>query len=80
MIISHSRKFIFIHIHKTAGESISEALRPYLSGRDLLLGTSLRGELNNAYYNFSTACRRTSVPPAEAQRGPEGADVVGDAT
>jgi hypothetical protein len=51
MIISHSRKFIFIHIHKTAGESISDALRPYLSGRDLLLGTSLRGELNNAYYN-----------------------------
>ena len=52
MIISHSRKFIFIHIHKTAGESISEALLPYLSGRDLILGTSLRGELNNAWYSF----------------------------
>lgn len=52
MIISHSHKFIFIHIHKTAGESISEALRPHLSGRDLLLGTSPRGELNNAYYSF----------------------------
>jgi hypothetical protein len=51
MIISHSRRFIFIHIHKTAGESISEALRPCLSGRDLLLGTSLRGELSNAYYS-----------------------------
>jgi hypothetical protein len=51
MIISHSRKFIFIHLHKTAGESVSEALRPYLSGRDLFLGPGLRGELNNAYYN-----------------------------
>lgn len=51
MIISHSRRFIFIHIHKTAGESISEALLPYLSRQDLLLGTTLRGELNNAYCN-----------------------------
>jgi hypothetical protein len=32
MIISHSRKFIFIHIHKTAGESISETLRPTFPG------------------------------------------------
>ena len=60
MIISHSRKFIFIHIHKTAGESISEALRPCLSGRDLLLGTSLRGELNNAYYNFRYSLQKHS--------------------
>ena len=60
MIISHSRKFIFIHIHKTAGKSISEALRPYLSGRDLLLGTSPRGELNNAYYNLKYRLQKHS--------------------
>lgn len=52
MIISHSRKFIFIHIHKTAGESISEALLPYLSRRDVVLGTSLGGELSNVWYDF----------------------------
>lgn len=35
MIISNSHKFIFIHIHKTAGTSISDTLRPYatLEGR-----------------------------------------------
>lgn len=51
MIVSHSRKFVFVHIHKTAGESISTALVPYLSGRDLLLGTTLRGEFANAWYS-----------------------------
>jgi hypothetical protein len=61
MIISRSHKFIFIHIHKTAGESVGEALRPYLSGRDLLLGTSLRGELNNAYYNYRYRLQKHSA-------------------
>jgi Sulfotransferase family len=50
MIISHSRKFVFIHIHKTAGESISEALVPFLAKGDFILGTTLRGELANAWY------------------------------
>jgi hypothetical protein len=51
MIISHSRKFVFIHIHKTAGESISEALLPFLARGDLVLGTTFRGELANAWYD-----------------------------
>jgi hypothetical protein len=50
MILSHRRKFIFVHIHKTAGESISEALLPYLGRGDLILGTTFRGELNNIWY------------------------------
>ena len=29
MIISHSRKFIFIHIFKTAGTSVTESLHPF---------------------------------------------------
>jgi hypothetical protein len=51
MILSHSRKFIFIHLHKTAGESVSLALKPHLGRGDLMLGTTLRGELNNAWYD-----------------------------
>jgi hypothetical protein len=51
MIISHSRKFVFIHIHKTAGESVSEALVPFLGRGDILLGTTFRGEIANAWYN-----------------------------
>lgn len=31
MIISHRHKFIFFHVHKVAGTSISHALRPYAS-------------------------------------------------
>ena len=31
MLISHSRRFIFIHIQKTAGQSLATALAPYCS-------------------------------------------------
>jgi hypothetical protein len=51
MILSHSRKFIFIHLHKTAGESVTLALLPHLGRGDLVLGTTLRGEFSNAWYN-----------------------------
>ena len=36
MIISPSQEFVFVHIHKTAGESITEALRPSLSPSDFV--------------------------------------------
>ncbi len=36
MIISGSQGFIFVHIHKTAGESITEALRPSLAPGDFV--------------------------------------------
>lgn len=39
MIISHRHKFIFIHIPKTAGEAISDALTPILGPEDLVLKT-----------------------------------------
>jgi hypothetical protein len=50
MIVSHSRRFIFVHLHKTAGESVSEALQPFLARGDVMLGTSRRGEIWNAWY------------------------------
>jgi hypothetical protein len=60
MIISHSRRFVFVHIHKTAGESISEALLPYVARGDLVLGTTLRGELNNAWYDHRYGLQKHS--------------------
>lgn len=40
MIISNSRKFIFVHVNKTAGTSIAEALYPSLAWNDIVLGTT----------------------------------------
>jgi hypothetical protein len=37
MIISHHRQFVFVHIHKTAGESITASLLPVLTPEDLVL-------------------------------------------
>lgn len=37
MIICHSRKFIFVHLHKCAGTSLTDALRPFLSDGDLTI-------------------------------------------
>ncbi len=44
MIISHKYKFIFIHIHKCAGTSITHALAPYLGEDDIILGCTDEGE------------------------------------
>lgn len=38
MIISKSRKFIFVHLHKCAGTSVTVALQPFLSMDDLVVG------------------------------------------
>jgi hypothetical protein len=44
MIISHSRKFVFVHIHKAGGTSVEQALDPYLAWNDLILGGTPFGE------------------------------------
>ena len=39
MIISHSRKFIFVHVPKTGGSSVTQMLLPYLDlSRDIVIG------------------------------------------
>jgi hypothetical protein len=62
MIICNSRKFIFIHINKTAGTSITEAVAPHLQWNDLVLGeTPIGRALNQPFkerfnlYKHSTA-------------------------
>ncbi len=44
MIISHSRQFTFVHIHKAGGTSVEQALDPFLAWNDLILGGSPLGE------------------------------------
>jgi len=38
VIVSHHRRFVFCHLPKTAGESVTEALDPHLGWDDLVLG------------------------------------------
>lgn len=58
MIISHSRKFIFIHVRKTAGESITAALAPYLSSTDLTIGTTFKGKVADLIYPKMTPLKK----------------------
>lgn len=44
MIVSHRHKFIFIHVTKCAGTSVTRALAPYLGEDDLVLGCTPEGE------------------------------------
>lgn len=50
MIICHSRRYIFIHLHKTGGTSVEAALAPTLAWDDLLLGSTSFGEQCNQHY------------------------------
>lgn len=45
MIISNNKKFIFVHIHKCAGTTISFAMEPFLGEEDIICGGTPRGEL-----------------------------------
>jgi hypothetical protein len=56
VIISHSRCFVFLHIHKTAGESVTTALRPVLAPDDLVLRGRETASANGTVLNkHSTA-------------------------
>ncbi|WP_026613671.1 sulfotransferase family 2 domain-containing protein [Ensifer aridi] len=51
MIISHRHRFIFIHVPKTAGSTISAYLARNLGPRDLQLGSWKEALANGAKYN-----------------------------
>lgn len=64
MIISHSRRFVFVHIHKTAGESVTEALAPHLERKDLVVGTTFTGKLASLTRSRTGAGRLKKHSPA----------------
>lgn len=50
MIISNSRRFAFIHIHKAGGTSVEFGLDPFLSWNDVILGSTPLGEAISFHY------------------------------
>ena len=51
MIISNSKKFIFVHITKAAGTSIKKCLNDTLNWNDLIIGGTRFGETIQNFYN-----------------------------
>jgi hypothetical protein len=67
LIISYSRQFVFVHIHKTAGESITATLQPVLADDDLMLRGTETMSANGIQLNkHSTAREAKSVLQSEA--------------
>jgi hypothetical protein len=59
MIISEKWKFIFVHIHKTAGDAITDALIPFLGKRDVVITDSVSEWLRKSLPLSSQAKYRT---------------------
>ena len=73
MIISQSRRFVFVHVHKTAGEAVTLALLPYLGRGDLVLGTTICGKLRDIHHRRARGISKHSS--ALALRAYLGAEV-----
>ena len=72
MIISNSRKFVFVHVMKTAGTSICAALDPSLRWNDVVLGGTAFGERVNAAYAERFGLRKhATAMEIRAVVGPE---------
>jgi hypothetical protein len=71
MIISHSRQFVFVHIHKAGGTSVEQALDPYLAWNDLILGGSPFGErIQSPFKKRFGLSKHSSVMEIETVCGP----------
>jgi hypothetical protein len=50
MIYARSRRFIFIHLHKTGGTSFEQGYEPFARWDDLILGSTPHGEQASTYF------------------------------
>lgn len=77
MIISEKWKFIFVHLHKTAGDAITEALSPLLGERDIVIKGSVSESLRRSL-PFSAEAKYKNLhkhSTAEAIRATVPADI-----
>lgn len=59
MIISHSHKFVYTHLEKCGGTSVEKSISTVLAPGDTILGSTIEGELNQAYLFESLGIGRT---------------------
>jgi hypothetical protein len=72
MIICNSRKFIFVHINKTAGTSVTDTLYPHLQWNDIILGSTPVGiALNHPYKERFGLYKHSTAREIRAVVGPE---------
>jgi hypothetical protein len=75
VIISHEHKFVFVHIHKTAGESITAALEPHLGSDDVVLksdfDTWARSKVAGQYADLGRLGKHTKARVARSVLGDE---------
>jgi hypothetical protein len=76
MILSNSLKFIFVHLHKTAGTSITSALEPTFRWNDIVCGSTDFGEKIDALYREQYGMHKHST--AEEIRNIVGEEVWKD--
>lgn len=50
MIFARSRRFVFIHLHKTGGTSFEQGYEPFARWDDLILGSTPHGEQASTYF------------------------------
>jgi hypothetical protein len=73
VIVNHSHQFIFIHVPKAAGTSVSELFSEYSTYRDLEVGGTLLGEVLQAQFKKRFGLMKHAT--AREVRGVVGEDV-----
>lgn len=51
MIISNSRKYIFVHLHKTAGTAITREFESHAQWNDIVLSGAYRGNVRHEWFD-----------------------------
>jgi hypothetical protein len=62
MIILNSKKIIFLHVPKSAGSSVTEYIDRFLAWEDIVLGTTVIGELYQGYWGPRYGVSKHSLP------------------
>ncbi len=68
MIVCHSHKFIFVHLHKTAGTSVKEAIQPHLRGNDIVVGADIQAQSSSSKSDHSLLLLNKHSPAQRIRR------------